>query len=431
MGWSEVCDDRQCHNTTTRRSAVLKVFISGVDDMLGGNLALALAECCEVIGLYRPDRPVSLPGCTTLACELHNARELARCHDDHQPAWMIHCSELSRSSWDLLDCEPMDEPSVLAASENVAALAATSRCRVTVLSTDAVFTGPRLFHDEASNGWATTPVADLARRVESIFERGPALVVRTHAYGWGTSTTCAGLAERLWHQCEEDDSLGADAESHATPILATDLVPLLCRAYERELQGVYHMTGAERTSPRRFAQEMAVLRDESLEPEAALAVEGASEERALRHETSLNTRCARRELKLAMPLLREGMYRWIEQSAADIGHACTPPCPVGGRSSGQPGSCRQGEQFVQAWIGQAVDPQGGARKVVAQAVPTRNGHGHGARCDGSTTAVLAIFQDQHAVWFDLQAGRGALINLGVGLALHDIFGREDKIKARF
>lgn len=289
-----------------------KLLITGVDGMLGCNLGLALSECCDVVGLCSASQGVELPGLDTRCCDIGDHAALRDLCDAEQPGWLIHCGALARSSWDLEQNPDLDTAAELRAAEALAALAARQACRVTVISSDAVFTGPRLFHDERSIAAATSSAATVARQIESLFADGPALVVRTHAYGWSPTTDRAGWIETIWNLIERGDAWSADPVRHATPILATDLAPLLWRAHQRELTGLYHITGAERTSPQRMALELANASGVDVPtapPRPWQATDGG-----LRDETSLNTRRARRDLKRAMPLLREGLERWLAQA---------------------------------------------------------------------------------------------------------------------
>ena len=117
---------------------------------------------------------------------------------------------------------------------------------LTVLSTDAVFTGPRIFHDEFSVSTASHSIALAARRIKRTVEEGGGLVVRTHAYGWGAIESEPSFAEKVWQALSEGRASLVDPHRSATPILATDLAELLDRAYQRGLRGLYHLAGAAR-----------------------------------------------------------------------------------------------------------------------------------------------------------------------------------------
>jgi dTDP-4-dehydrorhamnose reductase len=101
----------------------------------------------------------------------------------------------------------------------------------------------------------------------------------------------------------------ADAHRHATPILATDLAGLLHAAYREGLHGVLHVAGAERTNPRRFAHELAAVLGLPRRPQLVAAEAGWQRAK----ETSLISRRAQQATGQPLPMLREGLRRFIAQ----------------------------------------------------------------------------------------------------------------------
>jgi dTDP-4-dehydrorhamnose reductase len=288
-------------------------LITGVDGMLGANLACSLGGRCAAVGLFGR-HPVSLPGVKTSHWDPADPAALAGRIRRERPQWIIHCGPLARGSWDL----PHEAPRAKHEADTCALLAGLCReagSRLTVLLTDAVFAGPRLFHDEQTAANSRQPFALAAQRVEKALAAAGALVVRTHAYGWSPAGAPPGFAEQVWQTLVQGKAAHVDPDRHATPILAGDLAELLWRAYGRRLQGLYHLAGAERTSAYRFSVELAAafgLTSPAPAPEQD-PLDGADTRHL--HETSLNTRRARRELAGPMPTLREGLNRFAEQAA--------------------------------------------------------------------------------------------------------------------
>ncbi|MEK6235410.1 MAG: sugar nucleotide-binding protein [Planctomycetales bacterium] len=293
-----------------------KLLVTGVDGVLGSNLALALSDQFEVLGLYHR-KPVSLDGRPAEPLDLANPRDALDLLRDLDPDWVIHCGPQSRSSWD----DVVEDPDQAFAEDSrfVGGLVQAAEqigCRTTVMSTDAVFVGPRLFHDEYDRLGGECLLAKAARKMEQQLYRTQALVVRTHAYGWSPTDHDLGHAEETWKTLSSGDRCRVDADRHATPILASDLAEMLLRAYRMDLHGVYHITGAERVSPFRFAAELARafgLSGRHVQLEAPEAYN--SNRRLYIQESSLNSRRARRILKTPMPMLREGLTRFAEQAA--------------------------------------------------------------------------------------------------------------------
>ncbi len=204
----------------------------------------------------------------------------------------------------LLEAEPQLAAAAADAAQRLGA-------RWTVVSTDAVFAGPQMFHAEQSTTSGRGPLAEAALATEqAVAKVGEAgLVVRTHAYGWSPTLNEIGFAERFWQSLQEASPVTADAHRHATPILAADLAGLLHAAYRAGLQGVLHVAGAERTNPRRFAQELAAALGRPRGPQ--LAVAETAWQRA--KETSLISRRAQQAIGQPLPMLREGLRRFVGQ----------------------------------------------------------------------------------------------------------------------
>ena len=291
-------------------------------------MAVWLADRFEVVGLSGR-RPVGLDGCRPLVCDWSDDDAVTAAIRREAPRWIIHCGPLSRGSWDL------PSPSLDAEREarrwsSLCRLAAGIKSRLTLISTDAVFEGPRMFHAEESAASSSRPAAEAARNAERAVAGSGALVVRTHAYGWspGGHETC--FAQRVWQSLHDGVPVTFDQMRHATPILASDLAELLWLAYRRGLQGLCHIAGAERSSDYHFALELAAafglaVGPTVVGPGADRAGEGRVAEataevdpngRPHLGETSLDTRRAHRELRRPMPMLREGLERFAAQAAS-------------------------------------------------------------------------------------------------------------------
>lgn len=295
------------------RPAREKLLVVGVDTMAGGNLAATLGGRLRTTGLHQRAR-FTLEPCATRPCDLADRGALAQAVREERPHWIVYSSALGRSSWDSEE-QSIDVGNQTEICKTLVRAATDCGAALTVLVSDAIFCGPRMFHDEKAPARGRSPRADAVRAIELVLRRSGALVVRSHVYGWSPAGTPPGFAEQIWLELTQSDSLPELGERHATPILATDLAELLHIAYLRRLNGICHITGAERVSARRFAAELT----------AAFGLEGRRVPEDLHcasqcdgdyvDETSLNTRRARRELQRPMPMLREGLERFAAQYA--------------------------------------------------------------------------------------------------------------------
>ncbi|NUQ64855.1 MAG: sugar nucleotide-binding protein [Pirellulales bacterium] len=288
------------------------LLVTGIDRLVGANLALRLSNRFRVTGVYQ-ELPVSLAGCQAARCPASDPSGLVYLARDLAPHWIVHCGSIARASWDFADAS-VDPEVELRVCDTLVGVSRAVGSRLTVLSTDAVFAGPRMFQSEDDEADGCSRLAETASQVEQKLRTTEALVVRTHAYGWAPSGCQPGFAERVWQALSQGEFFEADPHHHATPLLAADLADLLARAYRRGLRGLYHIAGAERVSAYRFACHLASVfglpntlsSSEPFLPEFP-------EANGLQ-EASLQTRRARSDMARSMPMLCEGLERFADQT---------------------------------------------------------------------------------------------------------------------
>ncbi|MBL8849393.1 MAG: sugar nucleotide-binding protein [Planctomycetaceae bacterium] len=292
-------------------------LVVGVDTTVGANCASRLADKRSVVGLSS-NRGVSVDGCDTQLFDNENPSEAENWLSDVHPERVLYCGPAARSCW---DPDTMNHMSAGfdAAAARWAAAAQAAGAEFTMISSDAVFTGPWIFHDEESLAVCRSTQATAIRDAEKqVREACPnSLIVRTNAFGWAP-TAEGGWIERLLSTIENRRTVDCDCIRHATPILATDLAEILDRAWQEELTGVFHIAGAERVSPMQFAQRLA---DQFDLPWLSLRREQSLVELPQGFgvgETSLQTKKIRKALCVAMPMLTEGLARLHAQRYGEM-----------------------------------------------------------------------------------------------------------------
>lgn len=288
-----------------------RLLVTGVDGPLGCNIALELAESFEVLGVSR-SHVVELGGVQAAACPASDAASLGELAANWEPRWIVHCGPLAASAWDAPPDEALraEEPRAVA---QLVELADELAARLTVISSDVVFSGPRMFHDETSAPGNASDWAQAVLAMEQAVAASRALVVRTHAFGWSPVEARADFAESVVGNLLSGRDKRADGCRHATPLLATDLARYLRRAYELHLEGLYHIAGAERTSPFRFACEMATAFGLRLPCEPGEMADAIG---PVHQESSLSSKRARRRLEITMPMLADSMARFAAERHA-------------------------------------------------------------------------------------------------------------------
>jgi dTDP-4-dehydrorhamnose reductase len=289
-----------------------RLLIAGVDSVVGANLAVLWGGRRPVTGLCW-QHPLAIEGCEvegpTSPLQPAAARMLAS-----QPDWVVFCGPGSVSSWNEQrpDWSSCDWPR---AAAEWAEAAREWGAEFTLISSDAVFTGPWMFHRETGACFCDSAEARLLRQTEqAVLTANPqALVVRTNAFGWAPLPELAGLPEQIVDTLTNDGHLRLDCQRHATPILVTDLAGVLEEAHVKKLAGIHHIGGGERVNPFRFA---CLLADQFGLPLAGLNAHdlGANGRREFGGgETSLQSRRIRKTLNVPLPLIREAVAQLHDQ----------------------------------------------------------------------------------------------------------------------
>jgi dTDP-4-dehydrorhamnose reductase len=288
------------------------VLIVGVDGMVGANLAAFLSGSHPVTGVIRePGVTGPLP---VDVVPMAAAGTIAEVLERRRPQRIVYCGSGATSGW----CGIAPAVSELSDLANWLQGATTAGLGFTFLSSDAVFTGPWMFHAENSHSHCRSAEAVALRQMEELVlsQRPDALVLRTHAFGWSpaTTTTLPNSLDGLLASLGLPTAATFDATRHASPLLVTDLAGVIPTAWSAGLAGVYHVAGAERVNPVLFLQRLA--------NQFGLPYSPVAERRALtdsavgygRGETSLQTRKIRRALGISLPMLGEGLARLQAQT---------------------------------------------------------------------------------------------------------------------
>lgn len=288
----------------------MKTFlIVGIESVVGANLAASLCGQTRVVGVSAGSN-INLPGCERATLERGTADEIHNCLQQTRATHVIFCGSAARSFW-----EPAGKAFENSDAVLWTAATAQEKRHFTLISSDAVFTGPWMFHDEDSTATCPSPEATAIRHVETRVREAcdKSLIVRTNAFGWST-TGSKGWLETLLSGMENNQPLELDPICHATPILASDLADYLEPALDDELTGVFHIAGAERVSLHQFARQLASAFEVGSPATRTIRELAARPTGFGRGETSLQTRRFRSEYDCAMPLLNEGLERLVEQN---------------------------------------------------------------------------------------------------------------------
>jgi dTDP-4-dehydrorhamnose reductase len=287
--------------------SVERLLIVGIDTVVGANLAAQLADQFHVTGLSTGEE-IAIEGCVTTLAPISDAPSARQAIALYRPDRLVLCQAAGDSSW-----HSAGTANVRSAADATRAWIEAARAAgkyLTLISTDAVFTGPWMFHAETCDSFCRAGEAQTLRTLEmaALEDSAHSLVVRTHPYGWSPQLD-GGWIDGILAALEADQPPVFDSVAHATPILATDLADVLSSAWNAGLSGLYHVAGAERTNPHHFACALARVFDLDPPQAVCLAPTASPPTGFARGEASLHTRSIRRALGIELPMLVEGLER--------------------------------------------------------------------------------------------------------------------------
>lgn len=287
-----------------------KVLIVGVENVAGANLAAVLAPGFETVGLTASPA-VQIENCRIIQLRRLDQATVSQIVQTERPDQIVFCGAAARSCWDPAPSQGIEDQAAIA----WARAANQFEAGFTFVSSDAIFSGPWMSHAENDAHFCETPQAELIRQTEADVRQAcpTALVVRTNVFGWSSSESDPGFAEMILTCLENGTTPDLDPLRYASPILASDLAAILLKAWEASQAGTLHAGGAERINPCQFAVQIAAgmnLPAPNFDQRARLSkpVTGFG-----RGETMLNSRKARRLLGVSMPIIDEGIRRFLDQ----------------------------------------------------------------------------------------------------------------------
>ena len=288
------------------------VLVIGLDTVAGANIATCLSSRYRVVGLTSAT-PVSIQGCETHTYVEDDVETAEHWLSLVRPQWVVHCGVAANSAWSVDPAKFSTKDPVLAVRNWVNA-AELHSARFTHISSDAIFTGPWMFHEEDCQGLCESEEADIIRAIErEVSLCDNTLIIRTNVFGWTPTAYGQGEIENLVDSLTVGAYSKLDCYRHGTPLLATDLAAIIEHAYQERLTGIFHVAGGERISPLEFAQRLSKIFDLTMPtlPRATVLNECATG--FANGESSLHTRKIRRALSISMPMLDDGLQRLLDQ----------------------------------------------------------------------------------------------------------------------
>lgn len=288
------------------------LLIYGLETVAGGNIATTLRSEFRIVGTALHGTP-ELHGCQVLSGQ---AAQTAphRLMSDANVDYVIDASCCGDSAWNPTADVASDDR--CEASIDRAKSAAALNIPFVFLSSDAVLTGPWMFHEEDSTEYSTSVAGQRLKQTEEniLAAHAGSLVVRTHPIGW--SPCGNGWLEQLTERLQQGKACPElSRPGYATPLLASELATILSRALTENLTGRFHIAGAERINRVQFARRLKEnLNLHTFRMQLTEQHFSKAERQSFGcGESSLQTRGIRRALCVAMPTMSESLQTLADQ----------------------------------------------------------------------------------------------------------------------
>ena len=228
-----------------------KLLIPGVSGLFGLNLALLYYEDFNIVGTVHSHQ-LGTNLISTQALDLSVVDSGKRLVEDSHPDMIINCAAIA----DLETSEKQPELALRMNAELSAEMAEAAKhlgIPYVHLSTDAVFDGKQGNYKETDeinpiNTYARTK----AKGEEMVRAANPdALIARINFYGWSLSGK-RSLCEFHYNNLTAGKSYSGFHDLYYSPMMVADLVDTILEMVEKNLHGIYHVSGSEQLSKYEF-----------------------------------------------------------------------------------------------------------------------------------------------------------------------------------
>ena len=232
----------------------MKIFITGGSGLAGSRLAeMALARGDEVFSGYAHNRPACGRGVRLDLLDPDGIRDTI---ERTRPDAIVHSAALT----DVDRCEREKDLAFKINVEGTRAVAEGARAAGSFLvyvSTDYVFDGRRGLYRE---GDQTGPVSyyGLSKLLGEELSLDQGCVARTCViYGRRPASGKVNFAQWILNSLGSGKEISVVTDQFITPTLNSNLAAMLLEAADRQLSGIYHLSGASRVSRYDFACQLA------------------------------------------------------------------------------------------------------------------------------------------------------------------------------
>ena len=289
-----------------------RILITGASGLLGINLAMEAMREHEVIGMDR-GKLKSAPF-QVFKADILKTDKIDSILDATHPDWLINCAALA--SLEMCEADPIQARNLNTdLPRELAAACAERKIRFLHISTDSVFDGTKegIYSEEdqpSPPGVYSQTKLDGEYAVEQVNPQ--AMIARVNFYGWSLGGR-RSLSEFFVNNLSEGKNVNGFTDVIFCPMWVNHLNLLLLEMLEKNLQGLYHVVGAQAMSKYQFGVEVARtfgLRENLILPQS---VENSSLTAKRSHNLWLSTHKLSTDLGHEIPAFSTGLAEFYTQ----------------------------------------------------------------------------------------------------------------------
>jgi len=287
-----------------------RILITGGSGHLGSVFTRRMLKDYQVTSTYHKNLNF-IEGCAHKYLDIRNYRDVADIFNLVRPELVINCAALANVD----KCEEDTKMAWALNEEGVESIAQYTRkvnAKLVHISTDSVFDGERGNYNETDKAHPINIYAASKFQGERAATWAQEfLIIRTAFFGH------KGLAKWVVDSLKEKKQIDMFRDVYFSPIFTEDLVDIIIKMCEKNLQGGYHVGGQGSWSKYKFGVYLA--RVMGLDPFLIKRVMVKTlKERVPRPKNlSLDVSKVERDLGIKMPTLTEGLKRFKESYAKD------------------------------------------------------------------------------------------------------------------
>jgi dTDP-4-dehydrorhamnose reductase len=248
----------------------MRLLITGASGLLGINLALTAMREHEVIGVDR-GKLKSAPF-QVLKADILKTGEIDSILEATSPDWLINCAALA--NLEMCEADPVQARNLNTDLPGELATACAKRkIRFIHISTDSVFDGTKegIYSEEdqpSPPGVYSQTKLEGEYAVEQVNPQ--AIIARVNFYGWSLGGR-RSLSEFFVNNLSEGKNVNGFTDVIFCPMWVNHLSLILLEMLKKNLQGLYHVVGAQAMSKYQFGVEVAKrfgLRENLISPQS-------------------------------------------------------------------------------------------------------------------------------------------------------------------